>query len=261
MQGMDDRLLWVCLGLSVLLHATTLVFAPRVEPRVEPPPPRLTAKLRDAVPVAPAAPPAAAQPPVPEPPPAAEPPKPQVPPPPTQKSEPKPMPPAEPRLAKAPSETRPAEPRAAAAPSAPAPVQPAPAAPAAAPAPSAAPAAEARADAAPRAAAPAAPDVSDRDLVTQYQAQIAQIVETRKLKRYPNEAMQNGWEGVSTVLLRIGSDGKVAGVETATSSGHELLDEQARISISKAKPFVPIPEALRGKAFEARVRVVFSLKN
>ncbi|MBL8382700.1 MAG: energy transducer TonB, partial [Burkholderiales bacterium] len=85
--------------------------------------------------------------------------------------------------------------------------------------------------------------------------------ETRKLKRYPNEAMQNGWEGTSTVLLRIGVDGKVAGVETAASSGHDMLDEQARISISRAKPFVPIPEGLRGRAFEARVRVVFSLKN
>ena len=73
--------------------------------------------------------------------------------------------------------------------------------------------------------------------------------------------MQNGWEGAATVLLKIGTDSKIAGVEIAVSSGHEILDEQARISISKAKPFVQVPEGLKGKTFEARVRVVFSLKN
>ena len=101
--------------------------------------------------------------------------------------------------------------------------------------------------------------MTERELVGFYQSQLAGIIETRKLKRYPGEAMQNGWEGTSTVLLRIGTDGKVAGVETAASSGHAMLDEQARISIARAKPFLQIPEGLRGRAFDARVRVVFSL--
>ena len=73
--------------------------------------------------------------------------------------------------------------------------------------------------------------------------------------------MQNQWEGVATIRMKIGSDGKIAGVEITTSSGHAMLDEQASITINKAKPFVQIPAGLKGKEFVASVRVVFSLKN
>jgi TonB family protein len=262
--GVDDRLLWGCLFGSMALHAALIAFSPQAKPREEPPPPKLTATLRAATPQV-AAPPPTPQPVV-EPVKAPEPPKPQ-------ETPPAPRPEARPPEPKA---ARPAvEPKAAdARPPAPAPAPSTPAPAVAALAPSAAPAPAAPAVPAPPAAAPApaaearaaapstaAPDVSERELVAQYELQLASIVETRKLKRYPSEAMQNGWEGTSTVLLRIGTDGKIAGVETARSAGHDLLDEQARTSISRAKPFVPIPEALKGKAFEARVRVVFSLKN
>jgi protein TonB len=262
--GPGEKRLWPFVAGSMVLHAAVVLLSPHASVK-EPPPPRFTATIRaiDAP-----APRPAEQAPAPQP--APEPPSPQVATPPPEPPKPvqqRPEPPApkpdvRPETRTAPVMTAPAAtPSSAPAVAAPAPEarnepraeakperEPAKAAPAAAPA---------SAPASP----PATAEVQDRDLVAQYQSQLAGIIETRKLKRYPNEAMQNGWEGVSTVVLKVGSDGKIAGVETVVSSGHEMLDEQARISISKAKPFVQVPEGLRGKPFEARVRVVFSLKN
>jgi hypothetical protein len=38
-----------------------------------------------------------------------------------------------------------------------------------------------------------------------------------------------------------------------------VLDHQAREMFEKAKPFVPLPAALRGKAFEVELRAVYNL--
>ena len=264
----DYRLLYVSVAGSMLLHLALVIGVQRAPPKE--PPPRITATLREVAPPAASLQPATATPPAPTPEstppqPAATPP---VPPPP--KPETRAQTPPDPRKVAPKAEERPVEPRlvAPSAPTAPAPAVAAPVAPAEAK-PEARP--EARAEArverdAARPAALAAPaaapgELSERELVGRYQQQLADIIETRKLKRYPNDAMQNGWEGTATVLLKIGTDTKIAGVEIVVSSGHEILDEQARISISRAKPFVQVPEGLKGKMFEARVRVVFSLKN
>ena len=260
-----DRLLYGCVVASILAHALVMWQAPQVEPKASPPP-RFTAVLRAAPPPAPAPQAAATHPAQ-----ATEPPQPE----PQGRPETKPETRTEPKAAPAPPAPRSARPMVEPAPvgkAAPADVAPAaPPTPAAVAPPAVAPApAEIRGEVkgekeAPRAAsaAPSSPssDISDKALVDAYQNQLATIIETRKLKRYPSEAIQNNWEGTSTVTLMIGVDGKIAGVETSTSSGYDMLDEQARISLSKGKPFVQIPEGLKGKRFEARVRVVFSLKN
>ena len=262
----DYRLLYVSAAGSMLLHLAIVIGVQRAPPKE--PPPRITATLREVTPPAASLQPATATPPAPEPTPpqpAATPPVPLPP-----KPETRAQTPPDPRKVAPKAEERPVEPRlvAPSAPTAPTPAVATPVAPAE-PKPEARP--EARAEArverdAPRPAALAAPapasgELSERELVGRYQQQLADIIETRKLKRYPNDAMQNGWEGTATVLLKIGTDTKIAGVEIVVSSGHEILDEQARISISRAKPFVQVPEGLKGKMFEARVRVVFSLKN
>lgn len=262
----DYRLLYVSVAGSMLLHLALVIGVQRAPPKE--PPPRITATLREVAPPAASLQPATATPPAPEPTPPQPAATPPVPPPP--KPETRAQTPPDPRKVAPKAEERPVEPRlvAPSAPTAPAPAVAAPVAPAEAK-PEARP--EARAEArverdAARPAALAAPaaapgELSERELVGRYQQQLADIIETRKLKRYPNDAMQNGWEGTATVLLKIGTDTKIAGVEIVVSSGHEILDEQARISISRAKPFVQVPEGLKGKMFEARVRVVFSLKN
>lgn len=264
----DYRLLYVSVAGSLLVHLAIVIGVQRAPPKE--PPPRITATLREvAPPAAPAQPAAPQSAPEPTPPPPA--PAPPPPPPPPKPETRAPTPP-DPKKATVKAEEKPPEPRLVAppAPAAPAPAVAVPLAPAE-PKPEARPEAksEPRVERdAPRPVPPAAPapaatptEPSERELVGRYQQQLADIIETRKLKRYPNDAMQNGWEGTATVMLKIGTDTKIAGVEIAVSSGHEILDEQARISISRAKPFVQVPEGLKGKMFEARVRVVFSLKN
>ena len=250
-----DRLLYACIGVSVVVHALMILRAPPVEPKA-PPPPRLTATLRETAPP-PAAPIETSKP---------EPAR--------ARSQPEPAPDVRPqaRPAVAPPEPQATRLKAAEVPAAKAaPAVPVAAAPplVASPPVASAPVEirseqKAEKDApinVPAAPSLPAPEISDKVLVEAYQIQLASIIETRKLKRYPSEAIQNNWEGTSTVTLMIGADGKIAGVETSSSSGHDMLDEQARISLSKGKPFVQIPEGLKGKRFEARVRVVFSLKN
>ena len=272
--GSDYRLLHGCVATSLLLHVLVVVYVPRVVPHQEPPP-RLTATIRPAEPppvVLPqdraALPQVAAQPVTQD---AA---KPQAPPKPAPRSQAEPTKPIEPVRsdppAPAPQTTlvpTPAPPSVAA-PAAPVAV---PAAPVTAPSPVSASSAPVEAKAETRTERPAAPaapvppaqtsDASDRDLVVQYQAQIGRFIERNNLVRYPEEAKQNGWIGAATVLLKIGSDGKVAGLETAASAGHDMLDEQARIAILKAKPSVQIPEGLKGKPFEIRVRITFRQAN
>ena len=263
----DYRLLYVSVAGSLLLHLAIVIGVQRAPPKE--PPPRITATLREVAPPAAAAPAAAPLPALEPTPPS---PAPAPPPPSPPKPETRAPTPPDPKKASVKAEEKPPEPRLLAppTPTAPAPAVAAPVAPAD-PKPDAKPEAksEPRVERdAPRPVPPAAPapaatpvEPSERELVGRYQQQLADIIETRKLKRYPNDAMQNGWEGTATVLLKIGTDTKIAGVEVVVSSGHEILDEQARISISKAKPFVQVPEGLKGKLFEARVRVVFSLKN
>ena len=234
-----ERLLQVCIVGSVVLHALTMLYAPKVETKA-PPPVRFSATIRAASAPTPPAP--AVQ-------------KPETPPPPVvtpAPSVPVPKPIAEKALTQslAPVPTP-----------APAPSTPAPAAPPAETK-SAAPASEVKDTPKAAAAAPAAPsnDPSDKDMISGYQSQLAQVA--GKYKRYPNDAMQNQWEGSALITLRIGVDGRIMGApEITTSSGHEILDNEARTTINKAKPFVQIPPGLKGKEFIAQVRVVFSLKN
>ena len=242
-----ERLLYGCIVASIAVHALAMLYAPKVEP-APPPAPRISATLR-AAPAAPA--------PAPEPAPVAvpEPPKPEPvvekapPPPPTPAAKPAITPKgAEKTITKSAAPAQETAPAAPPPPSAP-PVAAAPPQPAAA-----APAEPSKAAAAPGPSA----DPSEKSLIDGYQNQLAQVA--GKYKRYPNEAMQNNWEGTATVRLKIGADGKIAGVEIINSSGHPILDEQASITINKAKPFVQIPPGLKGKEFVAVVRIVFSLK-
>lgn len=260
----DYRLRYVSVAGSMLLHLAIVIGVQRAPPKE--PPLRITATLREVAPPAASLQPAAATPPAPEPTPPQTAPA-LLPPP---KPEARAPTPPDPRKLAPKAEDKPPEPRLVA-PAAPTASAPAVAIPVAPTEPKAEARPETRAETrvereAPRPAAPPAPapapgEPSERELVGRYQQQLADIIETRKLKRYPNDAMQNNWEGTATVVLKIGTDTKIAGVEIAVSSGHEILDEQARISISRAKPFVQVPEGLKGKMFEARVRVVFSLKN
>ena len=117
-------------------------------------------------------------------------------------------------------------------------------------------------------AAPGAPGTeasarsgSEADAGTLEQYRLALIVATRRYKRYPAIAMEKGWQGRVEVRMLIGANGMVVNASIKTSSGHEVLDNQALDMLKKGKTTVPIPVALRGREFSIDVPVIFNLDN
>jgi protein TonB len=158
-------------------------------------------------------------------------------------------------IAKAPTKDEPkAAPPEPSAPEPSAPVAEAPAAPAAPEVPPVI----ARMEAAP-AAAPPSVEAVDTGSLAQYRLQL--ISAARKYKHYPRVAMDNNWEGDVVVRMVIGANGMISALGIKTSSGHEVLDEQALQMFRKAKPLVPIPAALRGKEFTIELRAIYNLKD
>jgi protein TonB len=254
--GSDDRLLIGCVAGSLLVHALTILYEPRVLPHGEPVHP-LVATIREIAPppVLPKS----------EPPPVVnpqaesesrrEPPSPRA----AERKSAQPVPPrpeapARQEVLTAPPQAATAE-RAAAVPA----TVPAPAV--AAPAPAAVPESRREPEAPRQASLPEAPGVPDGSIACQYRNTLLSLIGTRRLLRYPQEARENGWAGNTVVIMMIGVDGKVAGVRTATSSGYDILDEQARIAASRAKQLASFPPQLLGKAFELRLSLGFSLED
>jgi TonB family protein len=80
----------------------------------------------------------------------------------------------------------------------------------------------------------------------QYRLQL--IDEAVRHKRYPPLARENNWVGVVRVGVAVGANGRPS-VTLKGSSGYEVLDRQALEMFTQAARVVPIPPALRGKAF------------
>jgi protein TonB len=81
-----------------------------------------------------------------------------------------------------------------------------------------------------------------------------------RYKRYPRVARENNWEGRPVVRLSIGANGNIASIDVSTSSGHEVLDNEAQEMVKKAKGRVMIPPELRGKPYVVELFVDFELK-
>ena len=105
--------------------------------------------------------------------------------------------------------------------------------------------------------APPAPDLST--LIAQYRQQF--IGAAVRFKRYPLAARDNGWEGDVVVRLEVSASGELRELKVRKSSGYPALDEQALEMFRLASPQVPLPAALRGRAFGFDVRAVYSLKD
>ena len=247
--GSQQRALWICVVASMLLHIAVLAGFPglREGKPAQAPAKVLTAKLAPAS-VAkiaePARPPEA-----PAPPPAQAKPQPVTPVPVQSKASPvatkaeaaplAPSTPSTPAPVSAPSAPTPPSAVAAAAPAAPAPAQ--------------------QASAAPGAplAAERASDADEAGSRDQYR--LALIGAAKRYKRYPAQAMQNGWTGRVEIRLVIGANGMIQSAAIKTSAGFSLLDDTALDMIKKAKPLTQIPPALRGKEFFVDVPVIFDL--
>lgn len=115
-------------------------------------------------------------------------------------------------------------------------------------------------------AATAAPEAAakpgaEADGGTLEQYRLALIVAARRYKRYPAIAMEKGWQGKVEVRMVIGANGMTSNASIKTSSGHEILDNQALDMIKKGKTTVQIPASLRGREFTIDVPVIFNLEN
>ena len=217
----ETRTLYVCIGVSMALHALAMFSLPASRPAFRPDQARdLTALFMQlSEPAAPA--PAPSRPRVHR--------EPEVPTPLPKSIEPAPVaaPQSEPAPAPAPA---PAEPHAVA--TAPAPFP---------------------------AAAPARPDAEalDPSLVDAYR--LALINAARRYKRYPPVAMERGWEGRVEIRVVVDANGTIKNALVKTSSRYQVLDEQALNMVKKA--FSDLAQAApRGREFTLDVPVVFELQ-
>lgn len=98
----------------------------------------------------------------------------------------------------------------------------------------------------------------DAGSIARYRQQLIGIA--ARYKRYPQEALEAGAEGIVSVRVNISPTG-LADVAVKTSSGHELLDAQAIEMFRSAAPQVPLPPSLLGHAFGVEVRAIYSLND
>jgi protein TonB len=110
---------------------------------------------------------------------------------------------------------------------------------------------------APAPAAPAPPPAIDARIRSDYAQRINDEAERHKV--YPRVAIDNNWRGEVGLVMAIGSDGRIASLRVAKSSGHRVLDDQALEMFARAKPRVRMPAALRGREFELELRAVYRL--
>lgn len=111
------------------------------------------------------------------------------------------------------------------------------------------------------AAPPATTPGAQADLGTLEEYRKAIRIAAARYKRYPRVAIDNNWEGSVVVGLSIGASGAISVLRVKSGTSYEVLDGEALDMVRKAVPQVPIPAALRGKAFETEIRVVFSLRD
>lgn len=83
-----------------------------------------------------------------------------------------------------------------------------------------------------------------------YLYQWVQWVEKIGNENYPEEARRNALFGELQLLVAIGRDGNVEGVEILKSSGIRVLDQAAIRIVRLASPFAPIPKALSVERLE-----------
>lgn len=79
-------------------------------------------------------------------------------------------------------------------------------------------------------------------------------------KRYPRRARRGGQEGTVEVEFVIDKSGRLQRRRIVTSSGFELLDEEAHALIGRAAPMPPIPEEMDTDALTITAPISFSLR-
>lgn len=104
-----------------------------------------------------------------------------------------------------------------------------------------------------------APSGVDADEMRQYPFDLRVVA--RRFMRYPALARENGWQGSVDLGLVFRAEAGFPSVEILRSSGHDVLDEQARAMILHAVSATPLPPSFRGRDFRMRLPLEFSLED
>lgn len=103
------------------------------------------------------------------------------------------------------------------------------------------------------------PEALDTSLFEAYR--LALIDAARRYKRYPLQAMERGWEGRVEIRVVVGANGTIKSVLVKRSSRYQVLDDQALDMVRRAFDALaqirPVP---RGREFTVDVPVVFELQ-
>jgi TonB family protein len=97
-----------------------------------------------------------------------------------------------------------------------------------------------------------------KDLWIVYTTKIRQMI--ANAKTYPSKARDKGKQGKALVSFQIGKGGEIIKLLIESSSGHKVLDEAARMAVSNAEPFPPIPEKLNKKFAFLELPISFVLR-
>jgi protein TonB len=106
---------------------------------------------------------------------------------------------------------------------------------------------------------PAAVQIDPAAALARFRQQIVELAV--RYKRYPRMARDNGWTGDVVVRIEVSPSGTVNAISLKSTSGYEILDEQALEMFRKAAPAVSVPPDLRGQAFAVEVRAIYSLQD
>jgi TonB family protein len=97
-----------------------------------------------------------------------------------------------------------------------------------------------------------------KNLWNVYTTKIRQMI--ANAKTYPSKARDKGKQGKALVSFQIGKGGEIIKILIENSSGHKVLDEAARMAVSNAEPFPPIPEKLNKQFAFLELPISFVLR-
>ena len=97
-----------------------------------------------------------------------------------------------------------------------------------------------------------------KDLWNVYTTKIRQMIANAKI--YPSKARDKGKQGKTLLSFQIGKSGEIIQLLIESSSGHKILDEAARMAVTNAEPFPPIPEKLNKQYALLELPISFILR-
>ncbi len=106
-------------------------------------------------------------------------------------------------------------------------------------------------------AAVALPSVPSHALLEGYGRSISELL--ARYKEYPRIAQMRGWQGSVTMRLRVAATGRLIDATLYSSSGYEVLDQQALAIAHKPERLPAPPGGLRNDDVWVLVPVVFRL--